>query len=162
MVSAKDRLVRTKPFLNGRRKVEPFTMLRNFLIRSAAFESLDARAKAALLFLKYNYNGSNNGHVHASSRTLARFLHCSKDSALRALTDLEDRGFIKPNQRGSFDYKERHAPTWILTDEVYNDDLPTKEFTRWVEPVGPQLRTRKKKAGPQPGTTQSSDEDTGK
>jgi hypothetical protein len=46
---------------------------------------------------------------------------------------LEDRGFIKPRQRGSFQWKQRHATCWLLTE--YDDDMTghkaTKEFMKW-------------------------------
>jgi hypothetical protein len=159
-MGARDRRVRTRVNATGRRKQEPFVSLRNFLIDSPAYLDLDARAKAALLFLKRHFNGRNNGFVHASSRKLARFLHCSKDNALRALTDLEDHGFIRLSQRGSFHWKQRHAPTWILNDEAHNGESATNDFMRWGQPNGQQSRPRKRNLGPPVRTARSSTEDS--
>jgi hypothetical protein len=52
---------------------------------------------------------------------------------MAAFRQLEDRGFIQPRQRGSFQWKQRHATSWLLTE--YDDDMTghkaTKDFMKW-------------------------------
>jgi hypothetical protein len=66
-------------------------------------------------------------------RQAAARLKTGTHQATAAFRELEDRGFIKPRQRGSFQRKQRHATSWLLTE--YDDDMTghkaTKEFMKW-------------------------------
>jgi len=129
----------------SRRNGEPFVMLRRHVMRSAAYKSLNAHQRGVYMELKARFNGLNNGNISCSLRELAKELHCSKDTASKALAVLEDRGFIKCAQPGSFHFKIEHAPLWILTEEELNGRAATKEFMSWApskEKCGPKTGTR--------------------
>lgn len=114
------------------------------MLRCEAYRSMKALPRAVYTELRRRYNGRNNGEILLSVREIVDELHCSKDSASAALGELEEKGFIKCAQRGSFHYKIRHASTWILTEEGLNNELATKDFVHWRAP--------EKKTGPRSGT----------
>jgi len=125
---------------------EPFVMLWRHVLQCEAYQSLKALPRAVYTELRRRFNGSNNGQITCSLRMLEAELHCSKDSAAKALRELEEKGFIKCAQPGSFNYKVRHAPTWILTEEEHGGQPATKDFMRWrpaeKENAGPETRTK--------------------
>lgn len=136
-----------------RRDGEPgkFVKLESYMLRCEAYRSMKALPRGVYTELRRRFNGRNNGEILLSIREIVHELHCSKDSATAALRELEEKGFIKCAQRGSFHYKIRHAPKWILTEEGWNGELASKDFMRWRAPeknVGPQMRT----IGPIPST----------
>jgi hypothetical protein len=108
----------------------PFIQLHHYLVDSDAWHQLSLPARAAYIELARLYNGVNNGMIIMSVRTLAVLVPCNKDTAGRALTELELAGFIKPTKIGTFHRKQRHATKYRLT--CYRDDrtgeLPTKDF----------------------------------
>jgi DNA-binding HxlR family transcriptional regulator len=110
---------------------EPFVMLRKFVLASEAYRSLKPLPRAIYTELRRRYNGTNNGYISCSLREIEKELHCSKNTASAALGELVKKGFIKRATCGSFHYKVRHAPTWILTEEEYDGKPATKEFARW-------------------------------
>lgn len=137
---------RTKRAVNktGRNKHDPFVKLSHFVLNSPAYKSMNSLSRSVYTELRKRYNGQNNGEISCSVRELERELHCSKDSAGKALKELVAKGFIKCAQAGSFHYKVRHAATWILTDEELSGMPPTKDFMRW--------QPGEKKNGPKSGT----------
>ena len=64
-------------------------------------------------------------------REAAERLGCGKDTAAKWFQELEDKGFLKARQRGSFTYKARHASEWEITAEPYRDKPASKGFMRW-------------------------------
>ena len=73
--------------------------------------------------MRGRYNGSNNGNIVMSYREAQELLGCSNKPIPGAFRELQDRGFIKPNKKGSFSWKMRfdgtgRATTWILTSFV--------------------------------------------
>lgn len=105
--------------------------LHYWVMRSAAWVSLNPTARALLVHLYSLYNGMNNGELFLSVRHAAKALNIAPNTASKALRDLLDRGFIRTNQPGTFHLKTRHATTWILTEFGFRDDLPTRDFMRW-------------------------------
>ena len=83
---------------------------------------------SSLVELLNLYNGENNGQIALSVRQGAKLLGCWKDTAGRAFRRLQELGFIKENVKGSFQIKDRHSTTWILTMRDYNGRPATKEF----------------------------------
>ena len=73
------------------------------------------------------YNGQNNGEVFLSHRDAARRLGVGKNLAGKAFRELEDRGFIRVQQLGSFHQMVRHATQWVLTEFPHGGHLPTKD-----------------------------------
>lgn len=138
---------------------EPFVMLPISMLKTAAWRTLGAVAQALYVALRKRYNGCINGKIGLSVREAASVLHIAKDTASNAFRTLEDRGFIRAAQRGDLIWKRRHSTTWALTDQNFGDELPTKEFARWVpleEKVGPKRGT----ACPNPGTIKAADSGT--
>lgn len=129
----------------GRSKFpEKFVMLRRYVLQSDAYRSLKPIPRAAYTELRRRFNGHNNGEISCSIREIVAAINCSRDSAGAAFRELEEKGFIKCARQADFNYKLRHAPTWILTEENYGNELPTKEFMRWQsakEKHGPESRT---------------------
>lgn len=105
--------------------------LYRYVLDCPALRSLPAGARWLLVELYSLYNGMNNGDLHLSAREAAARLDVNKDTATKWFKLLEDRGFIRPRVKGSFNLKVRHATTWILTEFPYRDQPPTKDFMRW-------------------------------
>lgn len=120
----------------GRSKGDgPHVRFYRWELTSPAFRSLCTHARALLLELKALYNGINNGELFLSVREAARRLSVGKNLAERCFRQLQDRGFIRPNRTGSFNWKggarRGEATTWILTEFGFAGALPTKDFMRW-------------------------------
>lgn len=129
----------------GRSIGEPrHVRLYHWLLKTSAWQSLSPQGVATYVALSQIYNGSNNGEIALSVRAAARQLHIAKDTATKAFHELEEKGFIRRNVCGSFNWKLRHATTWILTEHAFNDQPATKDFARWT--------LEKSEPGPNPGT----------
>jgi DNA-binding transcriptional MocR family regulator len=123
--------------------------LYHYLLHSAAWRSLDAVSRAVYIEIAARYagTGSNNGRIGYSVREAAESLGIGRMTAARALTKLQERGFIVAMQRGTFNRKVRHCTEWRLTE--YGCDcthaLATKDFMKWSPErkitVPPQTRT---------------------
>jgi hypothetical protein len=90
-------------------------MLPHFLLNSAAYLSLSTAARAVHVEIVRLYNGSNNGRLALSVRTAAIRCRVARNTAARALAELQDRGFIECVTAGGFSLKTRHATEWRLT-----------------------------------------------
>lgn len=107
-------------------------------LETVAYRSLPVGARALLVELKALYTGMNNGQLFLSVREAARRLGVGKDAAADYFSILKDRGFIRPDAESAFNMKERAkrrlAVSWVLTEYPYLDELPTRDFARWVPP----------------------------
>jgi hypothetical protein len=83
------------------------------VLRSEAYHGLSCYARAALIELRLRYNGINNGMIGLGVRELADALHCSLDTARRALTELDDAKLAHPITGGH--WKGKRATEWRLT-----------------------------------------------
>lgn len=108
-----------------------FVRLDNFLLKTAAWNDLKPDARALYIVLKSIFSGINNGHIFLSVRRAGEKINRHKDTASKAFKELESHGFIKPRQKGAFDYKKRHATEWILTEHEYNGQKATKDYLHW-------------------------------
>ncbi len=108
--------------------------LHRWLMQSAAWIHLSLAGRCALIELYALYNGENNGYVFLSVRELGRRLGCAPNTALKALTDLCEKKFIRPAQKGHFDLKTRHATSWVLAEFDYANQPCTRDFMRWQAP----------------------------
>lgn len=108
-----------------------FVQIEHYILRSVAFRSLSPPAKIALLYVRARYMGSNNGRIPMSARELAAEANLNKNTACRALRELQAKGFIKLARQGAFRQGFRSASEYILTMEPYGDALPTKDFMTW-------------------------------
>ena len=93
----------------------PFVRLFKYMLDSPAWHSLSVFARAAFIELNRVYYGTNNGQLAMSARFLAGCLRSSKDTAARALNELEEKGFIATMKVGSYKRKDRRASEYRLT-----------------------------------------------
>ena len=106
-----------------------------------AYRLMSAFGRALLVEFRRKFNGSNNGEIAMAVREAARLLSCHKDTAAKALRELEDKGWIRPRKKGSFHMKSeaggrkfRAATTWRITNKPVSlgVDIPdTKEYIKW-------------------------------
>lgn len=111
----------------------PFIQLYWFMLDSEAWSCLTANARAVYLEVARRYNGQNNGFLALSVRDAAERCRINKDTATRALDELQRLGFLECAVAGGFSRKVRHASEWRLT--VARCDRTgareTKAFMRW-------------------------------
>jgi hypothetical protein len=111
-----------------------------------AYRLLSAYGRALLLEFRIAYNGHNNGGIVMSVRHAAKLLNCSKDTALKVIRELEEKGWIVKTSNGSFSQKtNKTASMWRITNQPVGlgvDTPATKEFARW-SPPGKQSTVRK-------------------
>ncbi len=108
-----------KPNMRGRRqdrkgqskRGDRFLKLNHYMLESVAWRSLKTRSRALYVLLAQRYNGSNNGDIFLSIRDSTHELHIAKDTATKSFRELEEKGFIRAKQKGSFHWKRRHATT---------------------------------------------------
>ena len=101
------------------------------LLETKAFKYLTGGAFKLLALVKKRYNGVNNGHISFSVREGRDLLGCSVNTISRYFDELVDKGFLKIKEKGSFNYKKRHASTWIITSYEYNNNT-TRDFKHWI------------------------------
>jgi len=109
--------------------------LYHWILRTPAWNSLSAEARAIYVEMSSRYHGTNNGQIPYAVRYAANSLGIGKTTAARAIEMLQDRGFIVVMTKGAFSRKNRHATEWRLTEfgcDVTNA-LSTREFARWRE-----------------------------
>ena len=111
----------------------PFVRLFRYLINSPAWRDLSYVAQSAFVQLCYCYDGGNNGNIRMSSRQLGDRLQCSKDTAARAIRELEDHGFIETMLLGSFTRKQRKASEYRITCYACDrtNRVSSNEFRFW-------------------------------
>ena len=102
------------------------------LLETEAFKYLTGGAFKLLALVKKRYHGINNGEISFSVREGRDLLGYSINTISRYFNELEDKGFLKPNQKGSFSYKKRHASTWIITSDEYNNQK-SRDFKHWIK-----------------------------
>lgn len=118
-----------------------------WFMRSTAWQAATVYERALYLEIKRRYNGRNNGDISLSHREAEALLDCSNTAVEKAFKGLQCKGFVKPQQKGSFGWKinkdgrsQGRATRWRLTE--LPQDLPirelaggTKEFMKWVPGV---------------------------
>ena len=111
--------------------------LHHWMLDSPAWNSLSLPARCLLIEIWKRYNGQNNGQISFSHREVAEKLGVGRNQPVKRFRELEEKGFIKANQRGHFNVKGGKATTWRLTAVSCGAKEPTKEFMRWGK-----IRTR--------------------
>lgn len=133
-----------KVLANGRNKFDRFVKLDFGLLKSDAYRSLSTGARALLVEFGRLYNGDNNGELFMSQRTAAEMVGVANHvTAAGYLRELQDRGFIRPKIKGSFDNKTRRATTWVLAHFPLGEQPATREFMRWRAPSKQKQRVQK-------------------
>ncbi|MFC5515334.1 hypothetical protein, partial [Kaistia terrae] len=130
----------------------PYVQLFHWIRLTEAWKSLAPYSRLLYIEIRGRFNGSNNGDISMSHREAAEILCCSGRPVNAGFKELEDRGFIRPVQRGSFGWKVRtggkgRATIWRLTElpqdiPVYNA-APSYEFKVWTPPAAPKNKTRR-------------------
>ncbi len=132
------------------RHASRFVMLEHYLLSSMAWRSLSPPARAAYIEIAQRYVPGNNGKICVSGRTLADGMTVSRQTAIRCLAELSERGFIDCVRGGAFNIKsgDRRAAEWRLTS--YKCDVtgapPSRNFMRWQDgkihlPASPEGHT---------------------
>jgi hypothetical protein len=119
------------------------------MLRSDAWQSLCANARAIYIEISARYAGTNNGRIPYSCREAAKALGIGQATAIRAIWKLEDRGFIVATKKGAFSLKLKHATEWRLTEfscDITND-FATKDFMRWRPETAPVARPKIQNTG---------------
>lgn len=115
----------------GRSKHGPsFVRLFRYVKRSQAWHDLGPYSRLALIELLDRYTGINNGMIQLSCRELARCLNCSKDTANKALQELDDSGLARPSRVGV--WRGKLATEWRIAFHRCDrtGDLPQ---TKWPQ-----------------------------
>ena len=102
------------------------------LLETDAFKYLTGGAFKLLALVKKRYNGINNGRISFSVREGRDLLGYSVNTISRYFDELVDKGFLKVKEKGSFNYKKRHASTWIITSDEYNNQK-SRDFKHWIK-----------------------------
>ncbi|EHQ99496.1 hypothetical protein [Bradyrhizobium sp. WSM471] len=113
--------------------VERFVRLTYGMMQSEAWRSLGGNERAIYVVLAMLYNGNNNGEIGLSVRQAAEAIHVAKDTAARAMSRLQDRGFIVATTKGRF-VRKRHATRWRLTEFKCDltDQPASRDFESWI------------------------------
>ena len=111
---------------SGRHFIQLFANVK----RSEAYHGLTLPGRAALFELIDRYNGCNNGMIALGVRELAHELNCSKDTAARALNELDDAGLARPTSVGA--WRGKKSSEWRLLFKRCDKtgDLPV---TNWKQ-----------------------------
>lgn len=131
-----------------------FLKIEHWILKTPAWRCLPPASRALYVEIAQRYNGSNNGEISLSVREASHLIHVAKDTATKSFHELEEKGFIRRHLCGSFNWKARHATTWILTEHSFLDKAATKEFARWAPEkleAGPKGRTNRPKRGSEGG-----------
>jgi hypothetical protein len=118
----------------GRSKGEPqYVRLTFWLLRTPAWRSLSAQARAVYVEIVHRYNGYNNSSIGFSVRHAAASCNIATNTAKRSFDELVEKGFIARVTPGGFSRKTRHATEWRLTERPCNitNAPPSKEFAGW-------------------------------
>ncbi|WP_288427132.1 hypothetical protein [uncultured Agrobacterium sp.] len=129
-----------------KRKILPserFYQMNAWLTNSIAWRATNVYERALYGELKQRYNGTNNGDIALSHREAAAALNCSNKPVTAAFVGLQEKGLIKVQTLGSFQWKvgvgaSGRSTRWILTELPvdYPEKVltPSKEFMRWKPP----------------------------
>lgn len=114
-------------------KGQKFVMIHRWMTDSPAYRSLSSVARAALIEFGLAYDGTNNGYIAMAVRTLGDRLDVGRNVAQRAISELEDRGFLRCTEDSAFTRKNRIARQWRLTEHPCDrtNQPATKDFMKW-------------------------------
>ena len=94
---------------------EPFITIPKWLIESPNYRQTSPAARAVYVDLFATYDGTNNGRLFRSVRDLSERCNVNKDTAGRALVELERLGLIENTRPPRLGQKGRLAAEWRLT-----------------------------------------------
>jgi hypothetical protein len=98
-----------------------------------AWTTLMPVAQSLIVNLLTRYRPQEPNRFELSDRTVAKLVSCSRNTARKALDDLEDRGWMKVVRVGSFiGPKARRASAYALTAFPLEIGMPPqKDFLHW-------------------------------
>lgn len=107
-----------------------FAALPHDVLDSPGYRDTTPAARAVLLELIRIENGRNNGAIALSVRDAAERCNIGRDTASRALQDLEDAGLIELVEKGCFRHHHRLASTYRLTwlRDAKLGHLPSRKY----------------------------------
>ena len=94
---------------------DQYFQVHQYMAKTDAWLFLSAAARAVYIQIGLRYNGSNNGKIPYSVRDAAQECNIARNSAMRALHELVELGFIEETRHGSLSKKTRIASEWRLT-----------------------------------------------
>lgn len=85
--------------------------------------SLSFSASKILMIIARVYKGSNNGDLHATESSMAKYGITSSATLFKALSELQEKGLIVKTQQGYRDSNGKRKPnlyalTWLPVDEI--------------------------------------------
>src|SRR3984885_10130678 len=92
-----------------------YFQLHHYMLRTDAWKALSAAAVRVYIQIGSRYNGANNGKLAFSVRDAAAECNLAINTAMRALRELVDLGFIEETRHGGLSKKTRIASEWRLT-----------------------------------------------
>jgi hypothetical protein len=106
-----------------------FLAMPHSVLDSVAFTALPGLAKALLLELGRQLNGSNNGHLHASQAYLGRRGWTSHRQIAKHLQALVDHGLVVETHKGGLNIgPTRYAVTWLPVSDYSGLDIAHGSF----------------------------------
>jgi len=99
-----------KPPFKGR-----FFQMPHVVYDSEPYHLLGLASQAVIMYLLRLYDGSNNGRIGASSRSVASACRINRETAMKAFHELQDKGFIVCQKASAFADGTRLAPEWRLS-----------------------------------------------
>jgi len=111
-----------------------FVQIYYAMAQSDAFRSLSGPAVKVFIELRSRFHmktkkQSNNGDISISLDEAKRLLHIGKTTAMRALVELEEKGFITKTKAGH--WYGRMAATYALTDRKCGSGPATNSWRNW-------------------------------
>jgi hypothetical protein len=118
--------------VSGRSKGDRYIQIYYSLMNTPAWQGMSVLGKAAFLESMRFYNGSNNGSIAISSRSLADKLGVGKSTAARAIEELVSRGFLRLSKASDFS-KKRLASEYRFTHLPCQKTKapPSREYLRY-------------------------------
>lgn len=96
-------------------KLPPFVAIARTTIMSKDWRELKPTERITYIQIKYHFNGSNNGQIKASIKTLAKETNLNASTVCSAIKTLMVKGWIERTNPGGL-YK--NASTYRLTGKI--------------------------------------------
>jgi hypothetical protein len=127
-----------------RKKSEPrHIRLYHNITGTDAWKSLSGNAIKVLIALVRLDDGSKNGRIYFSNRRASIETNLVRNTCIKALDELVEKGFLRVVEKGHFDRKVRHATVWRYTWQAVTGSCgPTRDFEKW-EPTKNKTRNQK-------------------
>ena len=120
---------RRKANKTGRSQDGIYARIEFEFLKSDCFRQLPGAAVKVFFDLRSRYNLYNNGKITLSLDECARLLSMGKGTAIKALSDLEERGLVRRTKKGR--WLGRKASEWELTMLPRDGHMATNEWKMW-------------------------------